>query len=463
MSDPLTQIELISTLSVPRYAPRLKATPIPGAAWNDAPLFCLKLNDEWVSHVLGVLTALDQPDTWLGTNEEIYAARQQVNQIMVALMTLCEDCDVQFRIEDCNLQWRESDEDEWINLGNICGADGANGADGMDGAPGADGADGNDGAPGAPGTPGADGDDCDCADYNHIPTPDNPPDTSDDGTACNIAAGIADYIRQKYAKVVETETAGLTILEAVAAVIASILVTAGTAGAAFPVLVAAIIVLMNAFLAADGAERDAMMADDAFWNEMTCSIYCAIKPNKDITPTVQTTIATAIRATTYTSGSYDAPFWYDLAAGLWEAIPNEIVRANVAIGALISYDCSGCDDCPDEATCNTDTWDIFNGAEDYGTIVERGADYIICDLSYAPGTAGEYFLRMKSTGINDCCEITNIETLSGGTVNIASYADCGVTQDGNCPHAIGGSYPTPSLNCFVIGATGPTQVKISFQ
>lgn len=90
MSDPLNQIETIATLSVPRYAPRLQATPIPGARWDDEPLFCLKVNDEWLSHILGVLGAMDQPDTWVGTPEEIYDARQQVNEIMVAFM---EDCD----------------------------------------------------------------------------------------------------------------------------------------------------------------------------------------------------------------------------------------------------------------------------------------------------------------------------------------------------------------------------------
>lgn len=79
------------TLRVPRFVPRPEPSAIPAAAWNDAPLFCLQVNDQWVSHLLGVLEALDQPDTWIGTDEEIFAARQQVNQIMNALMTGCED------------------------------------------------------------------------------------------------------------------------------------------------------------------------------------------------------------------------------------------------------------------------------------------------------------------------------------------------------------------------------------
>lgn len=84
-----SQSEIIQQIAVPRYAPRPQPTIIPAAAWNEAPLFCLQVNGEWVSHILGVLEALDQPDTWLGTEEEIEAARQQVNEIMLALMTNC--------------------------------------------------------------------------------------------------------------------------------------------------------------------------------------------------------------------------------------------------------------------------------------------------------------------------------------------------------------------------------------
>ena len=92
------QSETIQKLSVPRYAPRIQPTPIPTAAWNDAPLFCLEVNDEWVSHILGVMIALDQPDTWIGDEDEIRAARQQVNEIMAAFMEVCMDCCGQLEI-----------------------------------------------------------------------------------------------------------------------------------------------------------------------------------------------------------------------------------------------------------------------------------------------------------------------------------------------------------------------------
>jgi hypothetical protein len=77
-------------LAVPRYAPRIKPTPIPTAAWNDTPLFCLEVNDEWLGHVLGALEVLDQHDTWVGSEDDILAVRRQVNEMMAAFM---EECD----------------------------------------------------------------------------------------------------------------------------------------------------------------------------------------------------------------------------------------------------------------------------------------------------------------------------------------------------------------------------------
>lgn len=72
------------------FPPQLDRVPIPDAAWNDEPTYCLQINDEWVSHVLGVIGYLDDDDAWEGTPEEIQDAREQVAEIMAALMEPCE-------------------------------------------------------------------------------------------------------------------------------------------------------------------------------------------------------------------------------------------------------------------------------------------------------------------------------------------------------------------------------------
>lgn len=68
---------------VRRFAPRVKPMAIPSPLVFDAPLVCVQLNERWVGHLLGVMEALDQPDAWLGTPEEIQAARDQINQLML--------------------------------------------------------------------------------------------------------------------------------------------------------------------------------------------------------------------------------------------------------------------------------------------------------------------------------------------------------------------------------------------
>lgn len=73
------------------YVPRPKPLAIPETAWNDAPVQCLQVNDQWASHIIGVLEALAQRDTWLGDETEIDDALNQVDHIIAALMEVCED------------------------------------------------------------------------------------------------------------------------------------------------------------------------------------------------------------------------------------------------------------------------------------------------------------------------------------------------------------------------------------
>lgn len=83
----------------PRYAPRHAPTydapgklppPVPLARYDDEPLYQLLVNDEWVSHLLGVIQTLDEPDAWSGSDADITDAREQVAEIMAALMEAYE-------------------------------------------------------------------------------------------------------------------------------------------------------------------------------------------------------------------------------------------------------------------------------------------------------------------------------------------------------------------------------------
>src|SRR6187549_2424932 len=77
---------------LPYYVPRPEPLLIPTPNIFDEPTRCFKINQFWASHVLGVLDALDQPDTWIGTDEEIEAARQQIREAIAVFSKECDMC-----------------------------------------------------------------------------------------------------------------------------------------------------------------------------------------------------------------------------------------------------------------------------------------------------------------------------------------------------------------------------------
>lgn len=66
--------------------------PAPEAGICDAPHACVKINVKWVSHILGALSALYQPDSWSGDDDEQFRAIQEVYKLMSALAKPCECC-----------------------------------------------------------------------------------------------------------------------------------------------------------------------------------------------------------------------------------------------------------------------------------------------------------------------------------------------------------------------------------
>lgn len=425
MSDTLD--EVIQHLMVPRYAVRLKPTPIPGAAWNDTPLFCLKLNDEWLSHVLGLMTALDQHDTWLGTAEEISAARQQVNEIMLGFMQMCEEPMLEFRVEDCILQYRENPEDGWIDVGNVCGADGDTGPQGEQGPPGEagmDGADGSDGAPGAPGAPGPegppgiDGEDCDCNEY---PPPEPPEGQEDDQTSCNIAGNLVDNIMKE--SVQQAKDAVDNNVNN-AKFIISLLSALGAAASG--TLVVPIMTVIATALIGEVVENldqfgDALL-DDPFWADLRCVVYCALTPNSDIDATIQAEIVSAIRASDYTSGDYSASFVLNTIADYFEGMPLPVIRENAIIGAWGAYDCSACEECEEEPEgCDFSAWTVYDA--DAGIINTGTRTANFCEIQAQVRGDSNYYVILLGTSSADCCTFSLFQTV--GEVSFVSIATCG--------------------------------------
>ena len=74
------------------FVPRPNPFPIPTPDWNSNPVWCLRVNDEWGAHILGVLEALAQRDTWIGTDAEVDAALDSVNSIIDSFVSaVCQE------------------------------------------------------------------------------------------------------------------------------------------------------------------------------------------------------------------------------------------------------------------------------------------------------------------------------------------------------------------------------------
>lgn len=139
------------------YAPRTSPLKIPSAGIFDSPNFCVGINAEWLGHVLGVLEALDQQDAWLGTAEEIYLARQEVQKLMSAFEEQCVPQIEDIRIQGCNLQVLING--FWVTVGDLtsCSVPGPEGPAGPPGPQGPQGPEGVEGSAGETGTPGSAG------------------------------------------------------------------------------------------------------------------------------------------------------------------------------------------------------------------------------------------------------------------------------------------------------------------
>lgn len=376
-----TQLEIIQTLSVPLYAPRHDATPIPTAAWNDEPLYCLEVNDQWVSHILGVLVALDQPDTWIGTSEEIDAARQQVNEIMAAFMAACGD-----NMNCCVPPLTRIAADGSLEVST-------------DG--------------GSTWTPAAGTDD------PRNLAPQLAPLTGEDGDdkRCKAANNCVRQMKDLQAQWSDSLDSGLTLIAlglAFAGAIAGLFLTAGTA-AVF--LVPAILNLVAAVAGTGSAAYDDLFTPDV-WDFALCQFYLHCEPDGSFTQTEFNNIM----------ANFDTEFTGNLALAFSGAMQGwQLVGLNrvARIASSDNLDCSACD-----ATCDADIWEIvtYSGSP-VGSITSRGSNWIIVQGG-SHGDFGTPWNAMIQTPANDiCCIPVSVEWLTGDHDDENLFGvDCGAAR-----------------------------------
>lgn len=76
-------------LRIKPYTPRLRALPVPLVDVCASPTVCVSVNASWASHIIGALELLRQPDTWIGTDEEIYDTLQGIERIQNMFSNPC--------------------------------------------------------------------------------------------------------------------------------------------------------------------------------------------------------------------------------------------------------------------------------------------------------------------------------------------------------------------------------------
>lgn len=177
------------------WMPRLNPLPAPDVDILAAPYACLIVNQQWASHLLGVLEVLASPESWLGDEAAQFTASQEIEQLMSALAAVCEGSTMtiqDIRINGCNLE-ATYDGESWVAIGSLseCAIEGPPGPQGEIGPPGPQGETGPQGPAGPigiqgpqgpPGPAGADGG----GQFDSTLTPDN------NAILCNIAEALLD-------------------------------------------------------------------------------------------------------------------------------------------------------------------------------------------------------------------------------------------------------------------------------
>lgn len=93
-------------------APRKTPRQAPTVGIFDEPYVCTRINQEWLSHILGVLTVLTEEDAWDGSESEKYRAQQEIEKLLNSLKdnSHCDPCEFEhdcmdIPLNDPRIEW----------------------------------------------------------------------------------------------------------------------------------------------------------------------------------------------------------------------------------------------------------------------------------------------------------------------------------------------------------------------
>lgn len=264
--------------------PRPNPHPAPDVGIFAAPHACVTINLQWASHLIGVFDALINDSAWAGDADQIFDARQQIEQLIEQLSVICEGGSpvVQnIRIQDCTLQVTY-DGTNWVDIGSLSecaieGPQGETGPAGPQGPQGETGPQGPAGPQGPQGETGPAGADCDCS-----ITPPQPDITIDsDLIACNVAVGLSRYLTEKFDVAMTTVDQLVDAGNILADLVSGLIDAIPVIGA----VVDAVADFMTDVVAESPDELKSV--NDIDWREMIqCQLYCYFKDQAKITDDV---------------------------------------------------------------------------------------------------------------------------------------------------------------------------------
>jgi len=283
--------------------------------------------------------------------------------------------------------------------------------------------------------------------------------TGGSSTKCDAATNASEHINELITATGENlETAStvfalaIGVAEAILALFL-IIVSAGTLAAPVTAVATAI------WAAATGVFNLGIAAYNAYWtvdkqDAILCALFCNIGEDGQFTEAQYQAFRTKVKEQLPASPALDIVMTAINAGGA------RGLSQMASYGNAAEADCSSCE-CVEG--CGYD-FDLWNGEiETFGVIVERAVDYLICDLSFAPTEVGEYFLRLKTGDVDQCCNVASYEIISGGTINISVYTLCG-DAFGTNGHTLNTDFGSGSdtVNTITIGSTGACRVKFNF-
>lgn len=420
--------EFWAQLVHPYYTPRPNPMAIPAVRWDEAPCWVLCINEEWASHVLALLDELDQHDTWLGTDEEIDAARIQVNEFIACFMESGSMCccggsnqtpaepvlhrataDGQLQVSyDGGLTWQTDPNDIRVT-----------------------------------GTT--------------LPAPVT---SGQSATKCDAATNGLEHLKDAVAAVSEALGVGATVVAVMSAIVTFIVSIMFGSPEVIPFLFPLVVALATAAFGVGQAAFDAAFTNTV-WDAMLCILYCHIGADGHFTQSgFQAVLA-------------DIPL--NIADSIASYQLGEIIKAMGLNGLnnICSYGNASLSDCAACAcdTCGSD-WVVgsrFNaGGDPIGTIDSFGIDevtgrwYFVMSSENDGAAIPSQAIFLTSNDSNNCCNVnaSDFEFISGAAT-VTSYVECGQALTSFQFGWIG----TKNINSMGLaaGVGDPFQVKIFFE